>query len=95
METHQRNSLLIFLAVAGYAVWRDGSDVGLVKALVLLMFLIPIVFYRLVAWLSGFGFPEYFARDFGGDNHPGPYAFFFWLVYLIACAFIVFDLSLF
>lgn len=95
MESHQRNALLIFVAVLLYAVWRDGRDEGLIKGLILFIFLVPIIFYRLVAWLSSFGFPEYFARDFGSDNHPGPYAFFFWLLFLIACAFIVFDLSIY
>jgi len=95
METHQRNALLIFIAVLLYVVWRDGRDEGLLKGLVLFVFVVPIIFYRLMAWLSSFGFPEYFARDFGGDPHPGPYAFFFWLLYLIACALVIFDLSIY
>ncbi|MBT8422833.1 MAG: hypothetical protein KJP03_06930, partial [Gammaproteobacteria bacterium] len=82
MEKHQRNALLIFVAVLLYMLWRDGRDESLVKALVLFIFLAPILFYRFIAWLASFGFPEYFARDFGGENHPGPYAFFFWLLYL-------------
>ena len=93
MENHQRNALMIFVGVVLFAIWRDGRDEGLLKGFVLLFFLLPIFFYRLVAWLSSFGFPEYFARDFGSENHPGPYAFFFWLVYLIACGVVIFDLS--
>ncbi len=95
MEKHQRIALLIFVAVTGYVLWRDPQQQALAKGLILLVFLLPILFYRLVAWLSGFGFPEYFARDFGSANRPGPYAFFFWMLYLIACGFIVFDLSLY
>ncbi len=95
MERHHWYAVAVFMAVAGVAVWRDGRDEGLVKALILALVLVPLLFYRLVAWLSGFGFPEYFARDFGSANHPGPYAFFFWLVFLIAAAFIAFDLSLY
>jgi len=95
MERHQQIAVGIFLTVAGYALWRDGQEVGFAKALVMLVFLMPIIFYRVVAWLSSFGFPEYFARDFGGRNHPGPYAFFFWLLFLIAAGVIVFDGSLY
>ena len=79
----------------GYVWWRDPEQEALAKGLILLIFLLAILFYKVVAWFSGFGFPEYFARDFGSDNKPGPYAFFFWMLYLIACGFIVFDLSLY
>ena len=92
MEKHQRIALLIFVAVCGYAYWRDVPEEALAKGLI---FLFAILFYKVVAWLSSFGFPEYFARDFGSENRPGPYAFFFWMLYLIACGFIVFDLSLY
>lgn len=95
LEKHQRIALIIFAAVIGYAYWRDGSQEAFAKGLILLMFLLGILFYRITAFFSGFGFPEYFARDFGSENRPGPYAFFFWLLYLIACGFIVFDLSLY
>lgn len=95
MEKHQRIAIVIFLAVVGYVYWRDEQQEALAKALILLAFLTGILIYRITAWLSGFGLPEYFARDFGSENRPGPYAFFFWLLYLIACGFIVFDLSLY
>jgi len=95
MEKHQRIAVLIWLAVAGYVYWRDPQQEALAKGLLLFLFIVPIVFYRLVAWLSSFGFPEYFARDFGSENHPGPYAFFFWILFLIGCVFLVFDLSLY
>lgn len=95
MEKHQRIAVLIWLAVAGFVLWRDPRNEALAKALILFVLIVPIVFYRLVAWFASFGFPEYFARDFGPDPHPGPYAFFFWLLFLIACAFVVFDWSLY
>ena len=95
MEKHQRIAVLIWLAVSGYVYWRDPQQEALAKAFLLFICIVPIIFYRLVAWLSSFGFPEYFARDFGPDPHPGPYAFFFWMLFLIACAFLLFDWSLF
>ncbi|MEW8028701.1 MAG: hypothetical protein AB2806_13315 [Candidatus Thiodiazotropha sp.] len=50
---------------------------------------------RIIAFFSGFVFPEYFAKDFKSENHPGLYAHFFWILYLIACALIVFDWQLY
>ena len=77
-------------------VWaRDGDDRAIAAGFILGALLLPIRFYRGIAWLAGFGFPEVFARDYGGDNHPGPYAVFFWFLFLIAAAFLVFDWSLY
>lgn len=82
IERHQLIATLIFLAVSAVIGLREGVEPMLRQGTVLLALLLPILFYRLLAWLSSFGFPEYFARDFGSENHPGPYAVFFWLVFL-------------
>ena len=95
MADHKMLALAIYLLVVGFTWLAQGPDVAWKEGLILGAFLLPIFFYRAIAWLSGFGFPEYFARDFGSQNHPGPYGLFFWLVFLIACAFVVFDLSLY
>jgi hypothetical protein len=70
-------------------------DEALAGIIILLIFLLHILFYRIIAFFSGFGFPEYFARDFKSENHPGPYAFFFWIIFLIGCLFIIFDWRLY
>ncbi|PVV13331.1 MAG: hypothetical protein B6D77_04570 [gamma proteobacterium symbiont of Ctena orbiculata] len=95
METHKLVAIAIFTCVALYTSIRDGIQDALPVNLILLIFLLPILFYRIIAFFSGFGFPEYFAKDFKSDNHPGPYAFFFWIIYLIACLFILFDWRLY
>ncbi|MES9944315.1 MAG: hypothetical protein ABW080_05110 [Candidatus Thiodiazotropha sp.] len=95
METHKLVAIAIFICVALYTSIRDGIDDALAANIILLIFLLPILFYRIIAFFSGFGFPEYFAKDFKSDNHPGPYAFFFWIIYLIACLFIVLDWHLY
>ncbi len=92
---HKRIALGLFLAVVSYTSQRYGFDESLAKNIILGMFLVPILFYRTIAYFSGFGFPEYFARDFKTENHPEPYALFFWILYLIVCAFIVFNWSIF
>ena len=96
IERHQLAATALFGLTGLLLVLRDGmSDVTLGKLIILAALLLPIWFYRLIAWLSSFGFPEYFAQDFGSRNLPGPYAFFFWLVFLIACATMIFDWSFF
>jgi len=95
IERHQLAATGLFLAAAATVLWRDGpSDIAVAKILILFVVLLTIWFYRIFAWLASFGFPEYFARDFGSKNHPGPYAFFFWIIFLIFWAFFVFNWSL-
>ena len=95
MENHKKIALVIFIVVAFYAGQRNGVSGAIKDIIVLAVFLVTILCYRAIANLSGFGFPEYFAKDFKSENHPGPYAFFFWILYLTVCAFIVFDWSVY
>lgn len=95
LKKHQKIALGLFIAVAIFTSMLRGFEPALKGNLVLALFLIPIFFYRVVAFFSGFGFPECFAKDYRSENHPGPYAFFFWLVFLIACAFALFDLRIY
>lgn len=95
METHKKIALGLFFAVVIYTSQRDGFGEALMGHLILVVFLIPILFYQTVAYFAGFGFPEFFARDFGSENSPGPYAFFFWILFLIASAFLVFEWSMY
>ena len=85
LERHQKIATLICLATVALVLFREESEPGLERALLVLVALLPVLFYRLLAWLASFGFPEYFARYFGSRNHPGPYAVFFWLLFLAAC----------
>ena len=93
-ERHQQIAVAIFAAVSLWVLWRDGwGDQTLGRILLMLVTLIPIMLYRLIAWLSSFGWPEWLAWDFGSENHPAPYAFFFWMLFLITCAYQIFQWS--
>ena len=95
IERHQLAATALFGITGLIILARDGmSDATLGKFVILIALLLPIWLYRLIAWLSSFGFPEYFARDFGSRNLPAPYAVFFWIVFLIACVMMIFDWSL-
>ena len=95
MERHQKVAVAIFVLVVAYTSLSFGFIVALKGNAILMVFLLPILLYRMLGFLSGFGFPEYLARDFGSENHPGPYAVFFWMLYLIACGFVVFGWNVF
>ena len=95
MEKHQKVAVSLFLAMGIYASYRDGVSGSLIELAILAAFILPILFYRIIAYFSGFGFPEYFAKDFKSENNAGPYALFFWILFVLACAFIVFQWSLF
>jgi len=68
---------------------------AMLESILLGVFLIPIIFYKFIAWLSSFGFMEMLARDHGSENHPGPYAFFFWILFILTWLFLIFDWSLY
>ncbi len=95
LENHQKYALLIFAGVVGLIWLLDGKTEAVDDGAILFAFLIPIFAYRIIAFFSGFGFPEFFAKDFGSENNPGPYAFFFWVLYLIACLACIFDWQLY
>lgn len=95
MERHQYIALLIF-CVAVPVIWiTDGRDEALRDGTALFIALLLILSYRLIARLAGFGFPEIFAKDYGGPNHPGPYAVVFWILFIVVCVFCLFDLSVY
>jgi len=95
METHQKIATVVFLLVSAIALAIQGYNNSRMGVLCLFFAMLPIYFYRLIAEHAGIGWQESLARDFGGANHPGPYAFFFWLVFLIVAAMVLFQLSIY
>jgi len=91
MEKHQFIATLIFFVLVIILWVRDGMEAAVEKGLLLFILLLPIYFYRHFAYFAGFGFMEYFARDFGEKNHPGAYAILFWLLFIVAGLFLLFE----
>ncbi len=90
LDRHQKVAIGLFLFTAIYLFVRDEFDKALGQSSVLFILLLLILFYRMIAYFAGFGFPEVLARDYGSENHPGPYALLFWILYLLAWARIFF-----
>jgi len=91
METHQRVAIGIFCGVALLVLLRDGAgEATWERLLVLLVVLVPILCYRLITELAGFGIPAMFASD-RDSARPEPFAVFFWIVFLIVCVALVFG----
>ncbi len=96
MERHQKIAILIACLVLAVMLRRDGfSEPTLGKAIILLTALVMILCYRLIVQASSWGFPEVLASDYGKDIAPEPYAVFFWILFLIVCAFQLFDWSVY
>lgn len=94
MEKHQFVGILVAICVSLSVFVRDGAnDETLARVILVFAGLIPILIYRIIAYFSGFGFMESFASDYGSKNDAGPYAFFFWLVFLVICLFQIFKWS--
>lgn len=96
LETHQRIACLLAAIGVLWVVVRDGwTDLAAARVILIGVCLVPILLYRLIAEWAPFGFMESLASDFRGPHHAGPYAFAFWLLFLIVLAFQVFDWSLY
>ena len=91
MEKHQLYAILIFIVIALFLILSNGLDKALEKIFFIGISLIGILFYRVIAWLARVGFIERFAKDYNSANHPGPYAFLFWCLFIAACGIVVFN----
>lgn len=88
---HQKIALGLYLFTSLYIFVRDDFEKALGQSIALLVLLLAIIYYRLIAYFAGFGFPEVFAKDYGSENHPAPYAVLFWILFLLAWAVIFFQ----
>jgi hypothetical protein len=96
VERHQKIAVLLACLVLAVMLRRGGfSEPVLAKAIILLSALALILLYRLIVQANDWGFSESLASDFGMPQHPLPYAVFFWTLFLIVCAFQVFDWSVY
>jgi len=96
VERHQKIAFLIFLAVVAIIYQREGTtDRALASMAMTFIGLFGVLFYRILAMMSGMGFRERLASDYGSPNHAGPYALFCWILYLIICVMLVFELSIY
>ena len=95
LERHQMVAIGLYLFTLIYLFAGDDYERAWAQGLALGLLLLPILFYRLIAYIAGFGFPEVFARDYRSVNHPGPYALLFWILYLVVWAMVLFELRLY
>ncbi|MEN8177905.1 MAG: hypothetical protein ABFS39_04730 [Pseudomonadota bacterium] len=90
-DRHQKIAIGLYLFTVLYLFVRDDFEKALEQSVALFVLLLGIIYYRLIAYFAGFGFPEIFAKDYGSENHPGPYAVLFWILFLFAWAFVFFQ----
>jgi len=92
MERHQYVALALFAFVSAILFARHGiSDIALGRVGLLFFTLLPVLFYRLIAGFSRFGFMQYFASDFRSGPQAAPFAVLGWLVFAIAVLALFFE----
>ena len=88
-------AILIYIGVVGLVWLRGNTGYTQGTAIVLGIFLIAILFSRLFAWSASWGMMESLASDHGKGVPTSMASLFYWILYLIACAFFVFEWSIY
>lgn len=94
LEKHKLIAIAIYSSVVSYEWLSNGQEHGIAVAAVLGMFLFIILFEGLFAFLGSFGFMESFASDSRNGLSTNAVSFLGWILFLIACAFFVFNINI-
>ena len=68
LDRHQKIAIGLYLFTTLYLFVRDDFRRAMEQSFALLILLLPIIFYRRIAYYEGFGFPEVFAKDYCSEN---------------------------
>jgi len=94
-EKHKLIAIAIYIAVVAFKWINNGQDYGIAVAVVLGMLLTMILFEGIFAFFSSFGFMESFASDSREGLSNSSVSIVGWVLFLIGCAFFVFNLNIF
>ena len=95
LERHKLIAITIYLLVVLYEWMHNGQEHGIAVAAVLGLFLIIILFEGIFAFFGSFGFMESFASDSRDGLSSSAESVLGWVLFLIACTFFVFNISIF
>ena len=95
LERHKLIAIAIYILVVLFEWMNNGQEHGTDVAVVLGMFLLIILFAGIFAFFGSFGFMESFASDSRDGLSTNAVSIVGWLLFLIASAFFVFNLSIF
>lgn len=95
LEKHQAAALAVFVVVVLFEWGVDGGTRALLAAAVLAVPLLQILGYPLLALFGRLGFWEFFARDYHRPPPAIAFAFFPWLLLIVAALFLLFDWRLY
>ena len=94
MERHKSIAVALWALTSLLLLARHGAvDAAWGRILLLTMLLLPVLFYRTIAELARIGPMPWLASDFKSRNRALPFAFLFWLVFIIGVAAVLFDWS--
>lgn len=96
MARHQYIAVALAAFMGLLLLSRHGvTDEVLARIALVLVTLLPVIFYRQLAGLSRYGFWQQFASDFRRGPRAAPFAVLAWLVFAIALLAQFFEWSLF
>ena len=95
LERHKLIAITIYTLVVLFEWLNGGQENGLAVAVVLGIFMLIILFEGIFAFLGSFGFMESFASDSRDGLSTSAVSFLGWILFLIACAFFLFNLNIY
>jgi len=94
IEKHKLTAIGIYIIVVLFEWFSGGQQNGLAAAAVLGLLLLLILFSGVFAFLGSFGFMESFASDHSDGLSSNAVSFLSWILFLIGCAFFLFNLNI-
>lgn len=91
IELHKLKAIAIYIGVVSFEWFSGGQENGIAAAVVLGFLLLLILFSGVFAFLGSFGFMESFASDHRDGLSSSSVSFLSWILFLIGCAFFIFN----
>ena len=91
MGRHKLIAITLYIIVVLFEWFSGGQENGLAAAVVLGGLLLLILFSQVFAFFGSFGFMESFASDHRDGLSPNSVSFLGWILFLIGCAFFLFN----
>ena len=91
IESHKLKAIALYIIVVLFEWFSGGQENGTAAAFILGVLLAIILLSQVFAFFGSFGFMESFASDHGDGLAPSAVSFLGWILFLIGCAFFLFN----
>jgi hypothetical protein len=93
IKKHKLIAIVIAIITLRVVYIREGLEDAIAPGIRIVGALIPVLISGFIASISGLGWEERFASDYGTEQLPGPFTLLFWMVFLFYCSWYGFNLS--